>query len=67
MRLSVKSKVFGSVLSDGSLRFLDLPVYSHRGNYSCQNIDIINHPVWAGTRPKAQTEIARFVGRFKKG
>nr|YP_011008245.1 ribosomal protein L31 [Halosiphon tomentosus]WBP70146.1 ribosomal protein L31 [Halosiphon tomentosus] len=66
MKLHIRSKLTGALLSDGSLRFLSSPGYSPQWSINSKNLDIINHPVWTGKRPKEQTEIATFVERLHK-
>lgn len=66
MKLNIKSKLFGSVLSDGSFKFLPLSAYNFQQALKVKNIDIFNHPVWTGRRPKEQTEISTFIGRFNR-
>lgn len=66
MKSCVKSKLFGSILSDGSFRFLLLPSYFSQQSLNFKNIDNLNHPVWTGKRPKEQTEISTFIGRLHK-
>ena len=66
MKSNIKSKLFGSLLSDGSARILSVPGYSLQDPLSLgvKDVDILNHPVWTGRRPKEQTEISAFIGRF---
>nr|QWK44935.1 ribosomal protein L31 [Pseudochorda nagaii] len=66
MKSSVKSKLFGGLVSDGSFSFLVLPCHTTRSEFYCTSLDIVNHPVWTGRRAKEQTEIASFIGRFTK-
>ncbi|CAM9135322.1 unnamed protein product [Ectocarpus fasciculatus] len=66
MQARVKSKLFGSILSDGSFRFLQLPSYQVQLSLNYNKIDNLNHPVWTGKRPKEQTEISLFIGRLNK-
>nr|YP_010118808.1 ribosomal protein L31 [Laminaria solidungula]QQY85023.1 ribosomal protein L31 [Laminaria solidungula] len=66
MKLTVKSKTFGNVLSDGSFSFLTLPSHFSQKELNCKSLDLNNHPVWTGKRPKEQTEISLFVGKFAK-
>nr|YP_011007895.1 ribosomal protein L31 [Agarum clathratum]WBP69726.1 ribosomal protein L31 [Agarum clathratum] len=66
MKLAIKNKTFGSVLSDGSFNFLILPSHSSQTELNCKSLDLNNHPVWTGKRPKEQTEISLFVGKFTK-
>nr|YP_009641840.1 ribosomal protein L31 [Nereocystis luetkeana]QBZ73662.1 ribosomal protein L31 [Nereocystis luetkeana] len=66
MKLLLKSKTLGSVFSDGSLSFLILPSYFSQKDLGSKNLDLNNHPVWTGKRPKEQTEISLFVGKFGK-
>nr|YP_009228505.1 ribosomal protein L31 [Saccharina sculpera]ALI31117.1 ribosomal protein L31 [Saccharina sculpera] len=66
MKLIVKAKTFGSVLSDGSFSFLDLPSHFSQTELNCKTLDLNNHPVWTGKRPKEQTEISLFVDKFTK-
>ena len=63
MKYNIKSKSFGCVLSDGSVRILS--TYSCKETFYVKNIDVLNHPVWTGRRPKEQTEISAFIGRLK--
>lgn len=67
MKSCVKSKLFGSILSDGSFRFLSLPSYFSQQALNVKNIDNLNHPVWTGKRSKEQTEISTFIERMRKG
>ncbi len=67
MKSYVKSNLFGSILSDGSFRFLSLPSHFSQQALNFKNIDNLNHPVWTGKRPKEQTEISTFIGRMHKG
>nr|YP_011007930.1 ribosomal protein L31 [Aureophycus aleuticus]WBP69761.1 ribosomal protein L31 [Aureophycus aleuticus] len=64
MKFPVKSKIFGNTLSDGSFNFLILSSYASQQELDCKSIDLNNHPVWTGKRPKEQTEISLFVGKF---
>ncbi|CAN0589231.1 unnamed protein product, partial [Laminaria digitata] len=57
MKLAVKTKTFGSVLSNGSFSFITLPSYFSQKELSYKSLDLNNHPVWTGKRPKEQTEI----------
>nr|YP_010156477.1 ribosomal protein L31 [Laminaria rodriguezii]QQY84986.1 ribosomal protein L31 [Laminaria rodriguezii] len=66
MKLAVKTKIFGSVLSDGSFSFIIMPSYFSQKELSYKSLDLNNHPVWTGKRPKEQTEISLFVGKFTK-
>nr|QWK44398.1 ribosomal protein L31 [Arthrothamnus bifidus] len=66
MKLIVKAKTFGSLLSDGSFNFLDLPSHFSKKELNCKSLDLNNHPVWTGKRPKQQTEISLFVDKFRK-
>nr|QWK45050.1 ribosomal protein L31 [Lessoniopsis littoralis] len=66
MKLIVKSKIFGNILSDGSFNFLSLPTHSSQKELNCKTLDLNNHPVWTGKRPKEQTEISLFVSKFTK-
>nr|UAX20298.1 ribosomal protein L31 [Alaria esculenta]UAX20336.1 ribosomal protein L31 [Alaria esculenta]UXD06526.1 ribosomal protein L31 [Alaria esculenta]UXD06564.1 ribosomal protein L31 [Alaria esculenta]UXD06602.1 ribosomal protein L31 [Alaria esculenta] len=66
MKSGLKSKTFGNILSDGSFNFLSLPSYSSPKELHCKSSDLNNHPVWTGKRPKEQTEISLFVGKFTK-
>nr|QWK44230.1 ribosomal protein L31 [Akkesiphycus lubricus] len=66
MRLSIKSKLFGTIASDGSFSFLVLPGHSSQRDLYSKNLDIVNHPVWTGKRAKEQTEIASFISRLTK-
>nr|YP_008999837.1 ribosomal protein L31 [Undaria pinnatifida]YP_011008454.1 ribosomal protein L31 [Undaria peterseniana]AGW46854.1 ribosomal protein L31 [Undaria pinnatifida]WBP70425.1 ribosomal protein L31 [Undaria peterseniana] len=66
MKSTVKSKIFGNILSDGSFNFLNLPSFHSQKELNCKNLDLNNHPVWTGKRPKEQTEISIFVGKFIK-
>lgn len=67
MKAYIKSKLFGGVLSDGS--FLFLPRSSHNGQkaLTTKGVDLLNHPVWTGRKPKEQTEISAFIGRMGGG
>nr|WBP69866.1 ribosomal protein L31 [Costaria costata] len=66
MKWAIKKKKFGSVLSDGSFNFLVLPSYLSQKELNYKPLDLNNHPVWTGKRPKEQTEISLFVGKFTK-
>nr|YP_010445213.1 ribosomal protein L31 [Macrocystis pyrifera]UTJ90714.1 ribosomal protein L31 [Macrocystis pyrifera]WJW71323.1 ribosomal protein L31 [Macrocystis pyrifera] len=66
MKLLLKSKTFGSVLSDGSFSFLRLSSHFSQKELNCKSLDINNHTVWTGKRTKNQTEISLFVGKFTK-
>lgn len=66
MKLTIKTKTFGSVLSDGSFYFLTLPSCFSQKELSYKSLDLNNHPVWTGKRPKEQTEISLFVEKFTK-
>nr|QWK44476.1 ribosomal protein L31 [Cymathaere triplicata] len=66
MKLTVKSKTFGSILSDGSFSFLTLPSNFSQKELNCKTLDLNTHPVWTGKRPKEQTEISLFIGKFTK-
>ena len=66
MKSIVKAKTFGSLLSDGSFNFLDLPSHFSQKELNCKSLDLNNHQVWTGKRPKEQTEISLFVGKFTK-
>nr|QWK44744.1 ribosomal protein L31 [Pelagophycus porra] len=66
MKLLLKSKIFGSVLSDGSFSFLRLPSHFSQKELNCKSLDLNSHPVWTGKRTKDQTEISLFVGKFTK-
>ena len=65
MKCHIKSKLFGNILSDGSVRISQVFGYNSYESLNVKNIDIINHAVWTGRRPNEQTEISRFIGRFK--
>nr|YP_011008280.1 ribosomal protein L31 [Hapterophycus canaliculatus]WBP70181.1 ribosomal protein L31 [Hapterophycus canaliculatus] len=67
MKTYKKSKLFGNILSDGSLTFLVLSSFQSQKSLNSKKIDMFNHPVWTGKRPKEQTEISNFIGRLKKG
>nr|YP_009992173.1 ribosomal protein L31 [Sargassum patens]QNN85670.1 ribosomal protein L31 [Sargassum patens] len=65
MRVKVKRKVSGNILSDGSFCF------AYKDNilpelFKTITLDITNHFVWTGKGPKEQTEITSFVVRFNK-
>nr|YP_010372571.1 ribosomal protein L31 [Myagropsis myagroides]UPE50208.1 ribosomal protein L31 [Myagropsis myagroides] len=66
MKLKVKRRLLGNILSDGSFRFAYeddiLPKLFKTKTY----LDIANHFVWTGKGPKEQTEITSFVVRFNK-
>nr|QWK44629.1 ribosomal protein L31 [Laminaria ephemera] len=66
MKLTIKSKIFSSVLSDGSFNFLTFPSHFSQKELNCKSLDLNNHPVWTGKRPKEQTEISLFIGKFTK-
>nr|YP_011007965.1 ribosomal protein L31 [Chorda asiatica]QWK44438.1 ribosomal protein L31 [Chorda asiatica]WBP69796.1 ribosomal protein L31 [Chorda asiatica] len=67
MKLTTKSRFFGSILSDGSFRFLISPSCYSQQHFNCKNLDGLNHPIWTGKRPKEQNEISSFVNKFSKG
>ena len=62
MKNNSKSKLFGTILSDGSFRFIS--INKAQGSLPIKRVDLINHSVWTGRRPKKQTEISAFIGRF---
>ena len=62
----VKSKLSGSISSDGSFNLSYIPGYSLQRNLECKTLDLLNHPVWTGKRIKDQTEITSFINRFHK-
>jgi len=64
MKSNIKSKLFGSILSDGSFKFLPLSAYNSQHDLKIKNIDVFSHPAWTGRRPKEQTEISIFINRF---
>nr|YP_009364860.1 ribosomal protein L31 [Fucus distichus]ARI50048.1 ribosomal protein L31 [Fucus distichus] len=66
MKSQLKFKLFGSILSNGSSRFMYLPGYSYTWVKSRNNLDLLNHFIWAGKRVKEQTDITSFVDRFRK-
>lgn len=66
MRSHIKYKFFGGILSDGSFSFFSLPGYISQQSLKVKGVDILNHSVWTGRRPKEQTEISAFIGRFNK-
>nr|QWK44706.1 ribosomal protein L31 [Lessonia variegata] len=66
MKLIAKSKILGSMLSDGSFNFLMAPSYFSLEELNCKSLDLNNHPAWTGKRPKEQTEISLFVGKLTK-
>lgn len=61
MKTYINTKLFGNVLSDGSFIFMSSAGYNYKQSL---NVDILNHPVWTGRRPKEQTEISAFISRF---
>nr|AZJ13594.1 ribosomal protein L31 [Endarachne binghamiae] len=65
MGFQKKSKLFGNVLSDGSLIFIVLPGFQSKRILNAKKIDLLSHPVWTGKRSKEQTEISSFIGRLK--
>ena len=65
MKLQIKSKFFGSILSDGSFRFVRSPAFFSQQSSNFKTIDNLNHPVWTGKRPKKQTEISTFIGKLE--
>ena len=66
MKSNIKSKLIGNLLSDGSVSILPVFSFNSRGGLNAKNADILNHPIWTGRRPKEQTEISAFIGRFNK-
>ena len=66
MKLKVKRKLLGNILSDGSFRFTYESDVLPEIFKTISHLDIINHSVWTGKGPKEQTEIASFVVRFNK-
>nr|AIZ57638.1 ribosomal protein L31 [Saccharina sp. ye-G]AJE26502.1 ribosomal protein L31 [Saccharina sp. ye-F] len=66
MKSITKAKTFGSLLSDGSFNFLELPSHFYQKELNCKSLDLNNHPAWTGKRAKEQTEISLFVGKFMK-
>nr|UNI92484.1 ribosomal protein L31 [Silvetia siliquosa] len=66
MKSQLKFKLFGSILSNGSSRFIYVPGYSHLWVKSRNNLDLLNHFIWAGKRVKEQTDITSFVDRFRR-
>nr|QWK44820.1 ribosomal protein L31 [Postelsia palmaeformis] len=66
MKLLLKSKPLGSVSSDGSFSFLTLPGHFSQKKLNHKNLDLNNHPIWTGKRPKEQSEISLFVGKFMR-
>nr|YP_009092635.1 ribosomal protein L31 [Colpomenia peregrina]AIR12199.1 ribosomal protein L31 [Colpomenia peregrina]WVH38402.1 ribosomal protein L31 [Colpomenia sinuosa] len=66
MQLTNKSKLFGNILSDGSLVFRTLSSYQSQRFLNSKKIDLLNHPVWTGKRPSEQTEISSFINRLNK-
>nr|YP_009072566.1 ribosomal protein L31 [Petalonia fascia]AIQ78506.1 ribosomal protein L31 [Petalonia fascia] len=61
----MNSKLFGNILSDGSLTFLTLPGFQSQKMLNTKKIDLLTHPIWTGKRVKEQTEISGFIGRLK--
>jgi len=66
MKFVVKTKTFGNVLSDGSFSFITMPSHFSQKELNYKSLDLNNHPVWTGKRPKEQTEISLFIGKFTK-
>ncbi len=66
MKLKVKRKLLGNILSDGSFCFAYGDEVSPEVFKSITSLDVVNHFVWTGKGPKEQTEIASFVLRFNK-
>lgn len=64
MRSCIKPNLIGSVLTDGSFIFFPLFSFSSQPILNIKNIDCINHSIWAGKRPKEQTEISTFIKRL---
>nr|YP_009330439.1 ribosomal protein L31 [Coccophora langsdorfii]ANS72211.1 ribosomal protein L31 [Coccophora langsdorfii] len=63
MKLKIKRKLLGCILSDGSFRF----TYESDVLFkTTRHLDIVNHFVWTGKGPKEQTEVANFVVRLNK-
>ena len=65
MKSKIKSKLFGSVLCDGSIRISPIFGYNLKNSLEVKSVDILNSPVWTGRRPKEQTEISAFINRFE--
>lgn len=61
---TIKYDFFGNVLSDGSFHFCLLNNSPLKESLNYKSVDILNHQVWTGKRPKEQTEISLFIGRL---
>ena len=61
-----KTKLFGNIVSDGSLFFINLPGYQSQKILNSNKVDLLNHSVWTGKKLKEQTEISSFINRFNK-
>nr|YP_010485609.1 ribosomal protein L31 [Sargassum confusum]AZJ16139.1 ribosomal protein L31 [Sargassum confusum]UVW81681.1 ribosomal protein L31 [Sargassum confusum] len=66
MRIKVKQKLLGNMLSDGSFNFVYVDDISPKLFKTITGLDIANHFVWTGKGPKEQTEITSFIVRFNK-
>ena len=66
MKFYNKSKLFGNIISDGSLIFVTLPSHQSQKFLNANKTDLLNHSVWTGKRPQEQTEISLFINRFNK-
>ncbi len=66
MKLNIKSKLFGNLLSDGSFKYLLLPSANLSQFLNVKKVDLNNHPIWTGRRSKEQTEISAFIDRYNK-
>nr|YP_009049455.1 ribosomal protein L31 [Sargassum muticum]YP_010381332.1 ribosomal protein L31 [Sargassum kjellmanianum]AIE46252.1 ribosomal protein L31 [Sargassum muticum]UDH59717.1 ribosomal protein L31 [Sargassum kjellmanianum]UQV81250.1 ribosomal protein L31 [Sargassum muticum] len=66
MRIKVKQKLLGNILSDGSFNFVYVDDISPKLFKIITGLDIANHFVWTGKGPKEQTEITSFIARFNK-
>nr|YP_009049418.1 ribosomal protein L31 [Sargassum horneri]AIE46215.1 ribosomal protein L31 [Sargassum horneri]AWW89676.1 ribosomal protein L31 [Sargassum horneri]AWW89713.1 ribosomal protein L31 [Sargassum horneri]AWW89750.1 ribosomal protein L31 [Sargassum horneri]AWW89787.1 ribosomal protein L31 [Sargassum horneri] len=66
MRIKVKQKLLGHILSDGSFHFVYNADILPELFKTITNLDISNHSVWTGRGPKEQTEVTSFIVRFNK-
>nr|YP_009050527.1 ribosomal protein L31 [Sargassum fusiforme]AIG23796.1 ribosomal protein L31 [Sargassum fusiforme]QJC59501.1 ribosomal protein L31 [Sargassum fusiforme] len=66
MRIKVKQKLLGTILSDGSFHFVVDDNILPKLFKTMTDLDPANHFVWTGKGPKEQTEITSFILRFNR-